>query len=671
MKTIDTPEMLKINTMPYACYVIQERALPQLNDGLKPSQRRILYTMYRYNTLWNKARVKCYNTEGKCMELHPHGGTYQAMARLSRNDSMNIPLLSPKGTMGIHNSEEICEASARYTESKLALITQEFFKNINKDAVPFMDNYDGSLKEPIYLPVTFPSILCNVTLGIAVGFSSSICPYSFEDVCNNTIKYLQGKELDVLVPDFGTKGYLINDTNTFEKIHNEGLGTLRQRAKYKIEKNSIVYYELPYMSTVEKITEQITKCIKDGTLKEIVDANNYTGKKGLNLTVDVRKSANIEDVIEKLYKLTDLENTFSCNFTIINNDRPVVMGVKDIIKNWCDFRITTLKNITKYEIDNLKKEIHLLEGLELVVNDLDEVIALIRNSNTDKDSVNELMNKFNLSLKQSEYICNKSIKSINKSNIESLISQLKSLRNKLEGFDSLLHNDEKIKNIIINQLNKLKTEYPYTRNSEVIDISNKSVKVEELLIDDYNCQIQISKDSYFKKTKLTGLKASTNKLKDGDEIMTTLECKNSDEMLLLCQDLQCYKFKLHELEETKLSNLGEYMFNETKSKILGMSVINDEYKYVLVVYKNGSVAKISLDSYKTLQNRKVLSKSLSSDNVFGIYTLKNDLEVKITVTDNRFKIIDTKNITLNKSRGSNGSRQYTWKNQEIINVEIL
>lgn len=672
MKKIETAEMLKINTMPYACYVIQERALPHLNDGLKPSQRRVLYTMYRHNTLWNKPRVKCYNIEGKTMEIHPHGGTYQTIARLARGDSMNIPLVDPKGTMGIHNSEEIVESSARYTEGRLAPITQEFFRNINKEAVPFVDNYDGTIKEPMYLPVTYPAILCNVQIGIAVGFSSSICPFSFEDVCNNTIKYLRGEEMDILVPDFGTGGYLVKDDNTFKKIHEEGLGTLKQRGKYKVEGNSIVFYELPYMSTVEKITDQIVNGVKAGTLKEIEDANNFTGKNGLNLTIDVKKNTNIEKLIEKLYKTTDLENSFSCNFTIIYNDRPVVMGVRDIIKNWCDFRINTAKNISNYEIDNLKSEIHLLEGMELIINDLDETIKIIRFSEDDEDSLNKLIDKFNLTRTQAEYISNKTIKSLNKKSILNHISKLQTLRNRLSDLIDLVNNEDRIKNIIIKQLSKLILDYPYQRKTELIE--KRNCNIEEIEVEDYNVQFTLTKDGYFKKIRLTSLRGNnTHRLKDGDEVKTERVSNNRTDLLIFTDKQNCYKLKANDLGDHKTSNLGVYLPShiqlEEDESVVDVIPTIDYSEHMIVAFDSGRVVRLPLKSYETKTNRTRLVKALHTDKVIGMFILNKEGNYALKSANNRLLIFNTADISLKTSRNSQGVIIMSHKDIEVIGIK--
>lgn len=653
--TKEAGEFIIENEMPYATYTITERALPQIEDGLKPSQRRGMYTLKKANIIHNKPRLKSSNVEGRVMALHPHSGIYPTLARMARPDTLNIPFLDSKGAMGIHNSDDINESAGRYTELRLSEISQEYFRDMDKSIVPMLDNYDNTLKEPKYLPVTFPAILCNTTIGIATGFSSNICPYNFEDVCNNAAKVMLGQDSDIMIPDFSTGGYIVNNKDVFKKLHNTGLGTLKQRGKYKIVGNEIIFTELPYMSTVEKIESEIIELMANNTLKEVIDVSNDTDKNGLALSVTFKKNTNTDLLIDKLYKLTNLENNFSCNFTVLHNDRPVVLGVKGILEKWCEFRLNTAKKSIQYDLNKIQDEIHLYEGLIKIVNDLKEVADIIMDTENDKDTIKTLINNFGLDGIQAKYISELQLKKLNKDNINKQYNKLKSLNDMCEDLNSYLENENKLREKLANELIELTKKYPMDRKSELLDIVN-SKPIEDILIEDYNLNIVLSKEGYMKKVRLTSLRgASEYKFKDGDELLSIRQTSNKNDLLVFTTKQNCYKLKIHEIQDHKPSILGLYLPShlqlEEDEHIIDI-IPTDYSEEILIAYENGKVARVPLLSYKTKTNRTKLSNATHSENIVGIH-IYEDIKY-ILATEDKALIFKAKEIPLKTSRNTQG-----------------
>ena len=667
--TKEAGEFIIENEMPYATYTITERALPQIEDGLKPSQRRGMYTLKKANIIHNKPRLKSSNVEGRVMALHPHSGIYPTLARMARPDTLNMPFLDSKGAMGIHNSDDINESAGRYTELRLSEISQEYFRDMDKSIVPMLDNYDNTLKEPKYLPVTFPAILCNTTIGIATGFSSNICPYNFEDVCNNAAKVMLGQDSDIMIPDFSTGGYIVNNKDIFKKLHNTGLGTLKQRGKYKIVGNEIIFTELPYMSTVEKIESEIIELMANNTLKEVVDVSNDTDKNGLALSVTFKKNTNTDLLIDKLYKLTNLENNFSCNFTVLHNDRPVVLGVKGILEKWCEFRLNTAKKSIQYDLNKTQDEIHLYEGLIKIVNNLKEVADIIMDTENDKDTIETLINNFGLDEIQAKYISELQLKKLNKENINKQYNKLQSLNDTCEDLNSYLENENKLREKLANELIELTKKYPMNRKSELLDITDSN-QIEDILIEDYNLNIVLSKEGYMKKVRLTSLRgASEYKFKDGDELLSVRQTSNKNDLLIFTDKQNCYKLKIHEIQDHKPSVLGLYLpshlqLDEDEHII---DVIPTDYsEEILIAYANGKVARVPLSSYKTKTNRAKLSNATHTEKVVGIHIYEDTKYILATI-DNKALIFNAKDIPLKSSRNTQGITVMKHANMQDVN----
>ncbi|MGL5767041.1 MAG: DNA gyrase subunit A [Sarcina sp.] len=669
--TKDASDLIVENEMPYSTYTITERALPLIEDGLKPSQRRGMYTLKKSNVLHNKPRLKSSNVEGRVMALHSHSGIYPTLARMARKDTLNIPFLDSKGAMGIHNSDDINESAPRYTELRLSEISQEYFKDIDKNIVPMLDNYDNTLKEPKYLPVSFPAILCNTTIGIATGFSSNICPYNFEDVCNNAAKEMRGENVDILIPDFSTGGYIVNDENTFKRLHEKGLGTVKQRSRYSIVEDEIIFTELPYMSTVEKIEQEIIELVKNGNLKEIVDVSNDTDKNGLALSVKFKKNTNTDMLIEKLYKTTNLENTFSCNFTVLHNDRPIVLGVKDILNKWCDYRIKSYKISIKYDMDKIGKDIHLYEGLSKIVTDTELVINIISNSEDDDDTVNQLKNKFNLTETQAKYISDLQLKRLNKNNISKQISKLESLKEEYANKSKLLNDEGKIRTILASELETLPKKYNIPRKSTLIDVIDTSKK-EDILIEDYNVQFVLTRDGYFKKIRLTSIKSnSTHRFKDGDVVISERNSSNKADLLIFTSKQNCYKLKANDIPDHKTSVLGLYLPShlqlEENEYIVDIIPTIDYKEEMLVAFNTGRVVRLPLSSYETKTNRTKLIKALHIDKVIGMEIIDKEDKYLLESSIGRAMIFNSKDIMLKISKSSQGISVMKHKEIEIIN----
>lgn len=660
----DITDIVGDNMMEYASEVIFDRAIVSIESGLKPSQQKILYGMKANN---RTKLTKSMNIVGDLTAYHEHGSVYPTIVYMCQEDRHSLPLIFGEGNFGQYTSKLLAYASDRYTNVKLTELALDGLKEIDKNYVEMIPTYDGKHTMPLYLPNKYPLILTQSSMGMAVGMASKLPSFNLNEVCAATINYIKYGDKVNLIPDFATKGFIESSPHVMDSINTFGRGIIKLRGKYIIKDNSIIITEVPYGVFREEIIDKVIDGIKNGKFRECISIKDLTDLKGMKVKIECKKNVNLNDVVAKLYKLTPLETTFSCNMNVLYQGMPKVCGVWEIIDKWIEFRKECIKNGITYEIDKLEKELHILHGLEKILLNIDNAVNIIR---FNENPVLGLMLEFGLDEIQSKYVVNTKLLNINELHIKSKIKDIRDLENELIQLKTNVTNDKFILNKVVEDLSYINDKFKSPRRTIVKDSFNNK-NAEDLLIDDYNSQIQLSREGYFKKTKLTGLKATTNKLKDGDEIITTLECKNKDELLVFCEDLNVYKFRLHEMEETKLSNLGQYLFNETKSKVLGMSVINPDYKYVVIMYKNGNIAKISLESYKTLQNRKVLSRSLNNYDILGILTIKDDLELNIIVSDGRSKKIHTKDLIISKTRATNGKKIISWKNIQIKCIEIV
>ena len=656
MKIKQMQDLLDINCMEYARYVITDRAIVDIRDGMKPIHRRILWSMYNDGLLHNKNRTKSANACSSVLRYSPHGdaSVYQAAVRLA-NDSVNINLIDGKGSFGTVTSRDISPGAMRYTEMRLAPITQELLKDINKDVVDMVDNYDNSRKEPEVLPSPLPMILINPNLGIAVGLASNICGYNIKDVCENAAKVMKGEECNVMYPEFSTGEHIINNPDIFSQIHNTGRGTIKLRAKYKVEGNSIVITNIPYTSTRETIIESVIELIKKGTIKEIIDINDNSGIKGFDITIDIKKNTNVELLMEKLYKLTPLENTFSANFTVLHEGKPRVLGVKDILNHWCDFRISTKKRSIIHDINKINKELELLHGLGKILTSINECIDIIKTSKSDKDAILKLMKTYQLNEIQADYVANTKIRSLNIDNINRQLNKIKELEDSFEKLNSLLQDDRSIRELLSKELIELGRKYNTPRKTTLLDLQDLKMD-EDVLIEDYNLNTVLSKDGYLKKVKLTSLRgASEYKFKDGDELLSLRQTSNKNDLLVFTSKQNCYKLKIHEIQDHKPSVLGLYLPSQLQldEDEYIVDVIPTNYsEEILIAYENGKVARVPLSSYKTKTNRTKLSNATYSEGIVGIH-IYEDIKY-ILATNDKALIFKGREIPLKTSRNTQG-----------------
>ena len=670
MKTKQMQDLLNVNCMDYAKYVITDRAIIDIRDGLKPIHRRIIWSFYNDGLLHNKNRTKSANACSSVLKYSPHGDSsvYQAAVRLA-NDSVNINLVDGKGSFGTVTSRDIQPGAMRYTEMRLSPITQELIRDIDKGIVDMVDNYDSSRKEPVVLPVGLPMALINPNLGIAVGLASNICGYDLKEVCQNAAKVMLKEEPFIMYPEFSTGEYIINNQDMFKQIHNIGRGTIRLRAKYKVENDSIVITNIPYTSTRESIIESVIDLVKSGTIKEVIDINDNSGIKGFDITIDIKKNTNIEMLMEKLYKLTPLENTFSANFTVLHKGKPKVLGVKDILKYWCEFRIETMQRTLDYNINKLNSELILMKGLSEILINLDECIKIIRNAESDEECIQSLMNKYNLNKIQAEYISNIKLRNLNKSSIQKQLLKIKNLEEKLKYSTELRNNENDIRRLLAEELISLGNKYSKPRKSELLDITD-SKPIEDILIEDYNLNIVLSKEGYMKKVKLTSLRgASEYKFKDGDTLLSIRQTSNKNDLLIFTNKQNCYKLKIHEIQDHKPSVLGLYLPSHLQldeDEYIVDIIPTDYSEEILIAYVNGKVARVPLSSYKTKTNRTKLSNATHTERIAGIHIYEDTKYILATI-DNKALIFNAKDIPLKSSRNTQGITVMKHSNMQDVN----
>ncbi|HQA57655.1 MAG TPA: DNA topoisomerase (ATP-hydrolyzing) subunit A, partial [Acetivibrio sp.] len=611
-------ETLEKNYMPYAMSVIVSRAIPEI-DGLKPSHRKLLYTMYKMGLLTGE-KTKSANVVGQTMKLNPHGdmAIYETLVRLTRgNNALLHPYVDSKGNFGKQYSRDMKYAAPRYTEVKLDKICEELFRDIDKNTVEFVDNYDGTLKEPVLLPCTFPSILVNANQGIAVGMASNICSFNLVEVCKTTIEYIKNEDADILehlkAPDFPTGGQLIFNEKDMREIYETGRGSFKVRAKYRYDrKNSCIeIFEIPYTTSSEAIIDAIVELVKSNKIKDIVDVRDETDLNGLKIALDIKKSTDPDALMNKLYKLTPLQDTFSCNFNILVNGRPRVMGIKNILSEWIAFRVDCIKRQTLFDIDKKSDKLHLLLGLKKILLDIDKAVSIIRNTEEEALVVPNLMKGFDIDQVQAEFIAEIKLRNLNKEYIINRISEIENLQKEIAELKDLHGSEKKIKKVIIKQLEDVAKKFGQPRRTEIIHEEHVEEITSDHLIEDYNLKLFLTKHNYLKKIPLTSLRNSPeHKLKDDDFIMQEIETHNKADLLLFSNKQTVYKLKIFEIEDCKASSLGEYLANllelENGEEIIYMAATDDYKGYMIFAYENGKVAKIDMGSYATKTNRRKL-----------------------------------------------------------------
>lgn len=650
-KIVDTIEN---NFMPYAMSVIMSRAIPEI-DGFKPSHRKILYMMYKMGLLTG-ARAKSAKIVGQVMQLNPHGDAaiYDTMVRLSKGyEALLHPYVDSKGNFGKAFSRDMMWAASRYTEAKLEKICVELFADIDKDTVDMVDNFDNSMKEPALLPVTFPSVLVNANTGIAVGMASSICSFNLEEVCKTTIELLRDPKFDVSetlkAPDFAGGGLLVYDKAAMDEIYNTGRGSFKVRARYSFDKSNscIEITEIPPTTTSEAIIDKVIEKVKAGSLREISDIRDETDLSGLKITIDVKRGTDPDKLMKKLYASTPLQDSFSCNFNVLINGMPRVLGVSELLGEWIEFRSGCVRRRTAFDLKRATDRLHLLRGLEKILLDIDKAISIIRNTEEESEVVPNLMIGFRIDKIQAEYVAEIKLRHLNKEYILKRLQDIDRLEEAIKDLNDILENPKRIKQIIIYELKEVVKKYAKPRKTEII----YSVELEEEAVEpdipEYPVTVFFTKGGYFKKITPLSLRMSgTQKLKDGDEIAQTVETANSAELLFFTNKCQVYKSRACDFDDTKASVLGDYVAAKLEMEEgelpVYMAVTSDYSGYMMFFFENGKAAKVSLDAYRTVTKRKKLIKAFSDKSpVAAVMQLAADEEIVVISSAGRHLLLNT------------------------------
>ncbi len=666
---------LETNFMPYAMSVIVSRAIPEI-DGFKPSHRKLLYTMYKMGLL-NGGRVKSANIVGRTMQLNPHGDAaiYETMVRLSRgNESLLHPYVDSKGNFGKAYSKNMAFAASRYTEAKLEAIAGELFKDIDKDTVDFVDNYDATMLEPTLLPVTFPSILVNANTGIAVGMASSICSFNLREICETTIGLIKDNSFDVMetlkAPDFIGGGKIIYNRDQMAEIYRTGRGGFKVRAKYTYDKsnNCIDITEIPPTTTAEAIIDKVIEKVKANAIREISDIRDETDKKGLKITIDLKRGTDADKLMQKLYKMTTLEDTFSCNFNVLIAGVPQVLGVADLLLEWVAFRTECVNRRVYFDLTKAKDKLHLLLGLQKILLDIDKAIKIVRETEEEAEVVPNLMIGFGIDKIQAEYVAEIKLRHLNREYILKRLKDIDDLKKQIEDMEDILSSKARVKRIIVDELKGIIDKYGKDRRSEIV-YSQEIEEVEDVVeeIPDYPVTLFFTKEGYFKKITPLSLRMSgEHKLKENDEIVSTVETTNSVELMFFTNKCQVYKTRACEFDDTKASVLGDYVATklqmEPDETAIFMAVIKEYKGYMLFFFQNGKVAKVDIAAYETKQNRKKLIKAYSDKSplVAAVY-VPQDKELVMKSTAGRYLLFNSGAISAKTTKDTQGVAVMTLK----------
>lgn len=674
-------DTLEINYMPYAMSVILSRAIPEI-DGFKPSHRKLLYTMYKMGLL-NGNRTKSANIVGQTMRLNPHGDAaiYETMVRLSRgNEALLNPFVDSKGNFGKAYSRDMHYAAPRYTEAKLESICNELFSEIDKNTVDFVDNYDSTTKEPTLLPVTFPSILANNNLGIAVGMASSICSFNLKELCETTIELIKNQDHNCIetmpAPDFVGGGTILYNRDDMEEIYRTGRGGIKVRAKYTYDKNfnCIDITEIPPTTTAEAIIDKIIERVKAGSIKEITDIRDETDKNGLKITIDLKRGTDADKLMQKLYKQTPLEDSFSCNFNVLVDGYPRVYGVKDLLIEWIRFRGKCVYRRVSFDLEKAKSRLHLLKGLEKILLDIDKAISIIRKTEEESDVVPNLMIGFGIDEIQAEYVAEIKLRHLNREYILKRLKDIENLEKSIADMEEILSSKAKIRKIIIAELNEVIKKYGKDRKTDLLYTSELEEESAEEEIPDYPVNLFFTKEGYFKKiTPLSLRMGGDHKLKDNDEITQSFETTNNNDLLFFTDKCQVYKARVSDFADSKASVLGEYIpskleMEEGENAIF--MVVTKEYKgYMMFFFENGKTAKVTLSSYATKTNRKKLIKAYSDKSpLASILYLPEDKQLVLETTGGRCLLIDTSVISPKAMKDTQGVGCITIKKNQKLSA---
>lgn len=658
---------IRENYMPYAMSVILSRAIPEI-DGFKPSHRKLLYMMYKMGLL-NGGRTKSANIVGATMKLNPHGdyAIYDTMVRLSRGyEALLHPYVDSKGNFGKFYSRDMAWAASRYTEAKLDAICNELFRDIDKDTVDFVDNYDNTMKEPSLLPVAFPSVLVNANTGIAVGMASNICSFNLREICETTAALIRDPDHDIKstlpAPDFTGGCQIIYDENVINQVYETGRGSIKLRAKYVYDKsaNCIDILSIPATTTCEVIIEKVIDLVKQGKVKEISDIRDETGIDGLKITIDLKRGIDADKLMTKLYRFTTLEDSYACNFNVLIAGVPRVLGVKALLEEWIAFRIECVRRRTYFDRNKKADKLHLLRGLEKILLDIDKAVKIVRETDEESEVVPNLMIGFGIDEIQAEYVAEIKLRHLNREYILKRTKDLEDLEKEIAELDEILKSKARIKTIIVKELKSIAEKYGQPRKSIIIYEDVARYEEETVEIPDYPVNLFFTKEGYFKKITPQSLRMSgEQKLKDGDEIIQELEFTNNCDLLFFTDKCQVYKAKANDFAQTKASTLGDYVaaklgFDEGENAV--KMVVTKDYKGMLLfAFENGKAAKVPLESYATKTNRKKLTGAYSDKSpLVGLLYMPEDEEVLFKASSGNMLLVHTGALALKTTRSTQG-----------------
>lgn len=672
-------DTLEKNYMPYAMSVIVSRALPEI-DGFKPSHRKLLYTMYKMGLLTGP-KTKSANIVGQTMKLNPHGDAaiYETMVRLARgNEALLHPYIDSKGNFGKAYSRDMAYAASRYTEAKLDAICNELFRDIDKDTVDFVPNYDNETVEPTLLPATFPSVLVNSNVGIAVSMASSVCSFNLAEICETTISLIRNPEHNILTtlkgPDFSGGGFMLYDEDELEKIYRTGRGSVKVRSRYQFDKeaNCIEVVQIPPTTTVEAIMDKIIELIKSGKIREISYIRDETDINGLKLAIDIKRGVDPDKLMKKLFKMTPLQDNYSCNFNILISGSPKVMGVYEILDEWIAFRKECIKRRTYYELTKKKERLHLLKGLQKILLDIDKAIRIVRETEEEVDVVPNLMIGFGIDEAQAEYVAEIKLRHLNKEYILKRTADIEGLEKDIAEMEDILKNDKKVKNIIVDELKDVIKKYQQPRKTMFYYENDEDEADVEDDTPDYPVNLFLTEGGYFKKITMQSLRmASEQKLKDGDVMMTAIEGTNKTELLFFSDKCQVYKTKASAFKDTKASELGDFIpvklgFDEYENVISMISTI-DYSGHLIMVFENGKVAKVPLNAYETKTNRKKLANAYTAKSkLVKMFLVTDNTDIMLRSTNGRAIVFNTGMILPKSARDTIGVQVMTLKAKALV-----
>jgi len=678
-------ETLEINYMPYAMSVIVSRAIPEI-DGFKPSHRKLLYTMYKMGLLTG-SRTKSANIVGQTMKLNPHGDAaiYETMVRLAKgNETLLHPFVDSKGNFGKVYSRDMAYAASRYTEAKLDTICTELFRDIDSDTVDMVDNYDATMKEPALLPTTFPNVLVSANQGIAVGMASNICSFNLAEVCETAIALINNPDHDILEtlpgPDFSTGGELLFDEATTREIYSTGRGSFKLRAKWRYEKtgNLIEIYEIPYSTTSEAIMDKVAELIKSGKIKEIADMRDETDLGGLKLTIDLKRGVEPEKLMQKLFRMTPLQDSFACNFNILIAGMPRVMGVGEILEEWTAWRTECVRRRLYHQIQKKSERLHLLKGLERILLDIDKAIAIIRETEMESEVVPNLMIGFGIDEVQANYVAEIKLRNINKEYILKQTKATSELEKEIAELQDILGSSRKLKNLIISELKQVIAKHGKPRKTEIVyEVQEVQAESEAEDIPDYPVTVFVSREGYLKKITPQSLRMSgEQKFKEGDSLSFAKETTNRAEILVFTDQAQCYKAKLSDFEDGKASQLGDFLpqkLGMDPGEMVKEVIFAGDYKgFVLFFFENGKVAKVPLSAYETKTNRRRLTGAYSDKSALvAVLAMDQDGQVVLYSSDNRAAIVSTALLLLKTTRNTIGVSVMSLKKKAKLTGAVL